>query len=67
MINRKFGVLEEMRAGVCHFDAGMVPIEEVDAELVFEPYHALANAGLANAKRLGGNCHARRPPELATL
>ena len=32
--------------------AGMMPVEEVDAEKFLELPHALADAGLANAKRL---------------
>ncbi len=54
MIERHFDMFEELTASIGHFDPGMIPIEQVDAENVLELPHALADAGLANAKRLRG-------------
>jgi hypothetical protein len=47
-------MLKETNACVGHFYSGMMPIEEVAARKVFELDHALADAGLANPKRLRG-------------
>ena len=47
-------MLKETNACVGRFHSGMMPIEEVDAQKVFELDHPLADAGLANAKRLRG-------------
>jgi hypothetical protein len=54
MIERQSDMLKETNACVGHFDAGMMPVEEVDAEKVFELDYALADAGLANAEGLCG-------------
>ena len=43
---------KKMNACVGYFDSGMMPIEQVDAQKVLKFHYALADAGLANAKRL---------------
>jgi hypothetical protein len=55
MLERQSDMLKETNACVCHFDSGMMPIEKVDAQKVFELDHALADARLTNANRLRGS------------
>ena len=52
MIKRHFDMLKEIMASIGHFDSGMMAIKQVDAQKVLKFQHALADAGLANAKRL---------------
>jgi hypothetical protein len=59
MIERHFDVLKEMPASIGHFDSGMMPVEQVDAQKVLKCSHALAYAGLANAKRLRSAAEAK--------
>jgi hypothetical protein len=44
MIERHFNLLKETTAGIGHFDSGMMPVEQVDAQTVFKCSHAPADA-----------------------
>jgi hypothetical protein len=67
MIERHLDVLEKLTAGIGHFDPGMMPVEQIDTQNVLKFPNALADAGLADAKRLGGSCDARQPSRPESL